>query len=48
MCGRFVLYSSGETVAEAFALAAVPELQPRYNIAPSQLVAKIRTCPNDR
>jgi putative SOS response-associated peptidase YedK len=48
MCGRFVLYSSGETIAEAFDEAEVPELLPRYNIAPSQPIAVIRTCPNGR
>jgi putative SOS response-associated peptidase YedK len=45
MGGRFALYSSGETIAAAFDLAEVPELQPRYNVVPSQPVAVIRTCP---
>jgi hypothetical protein len=48
MCGSFVLYSSGKTIAEAFDLADVPELSPRSNIVPSQPVAVIRTCPNGR
>jgi putative SOS response-associated peptidase YedK len=38
MCGRFVLFSASEVVAEAFGVD-VPELFPRYNIAPSQQVA---------
>ena len=42
MCGRFTLTKSGEEVAEAFGLDEVPELQPRYNIAPSQPVAVVR------
>jgi putative SOS response-associated peptidase YedK len=42
MCGRFVLFSSRETVAESFGLADVSELFPRYNIAPSQTVAAVR------
>ncbi len=30
MCGRFVLYSSGEAVIETFRLANVPAFLPRY------------------
>jgi putative SOS response-associated peptidase YedK len=41
MCGRFVLYSSGETIAEYFDLAEVPELLPPYDVAPSQPVAVV-------
>jgi hypothetical protein len=33
MCGRFTLRSSGEAVAEAFALPEVPDLLPRFIIA---------------
>ena len=36
MCGRLLLTSSGRELAEAFDLAHAPELQPRFNIAPSQ------------
>ena len=39
MCGRFTLTQSPEVVAKAFALKTLPELIPRYNIAPSQKVA---------
>ena len=42
MCGRFTLHSSGEVVAEAFDLLEVPQLQPRFNITPSQPVAVVR------
>jgi len=42
MCGRFNLTASGEEVAEAFELDEVPELSPRYNIAPTQPVAVVR------
>jgi len=38
MCGRVTLTKSGEEVAEAFGLDEAPEIQPRYNIAPSQPV----------
>jgi putative SOS response-associated peptidase YedK len=44
MCGRFALYSSGEQIAEAFDLAEVPELFPRYNISPTNTVPVVRTC----
>jgi len=42
MCGRFNLTASGEEIAEAFELNEVPELAPRYNIAPTQPVAVVR------
>jgi putative SOS response-associated peptidase YedK len=35
MCGRFVLFSSRDTIAEAFDLSSMPDMQPRYNVAPS-------------
>ncbi|MGF1457798.1 MAG: SOS response-associated peptidase [Leptolyngbyaceae cyanobacterium] len=41
MCGRFAQTHTGEAVAAAFQLAAIPDLQPRYNIAPSQMVAVV-------
>ena len=45
MCGRFNQTASGEEVAEAFSLDEVPELAPRYNIAPTQPVAVIGVQP---
>jgi putative SOS response-associated peptidase YedK len=42
MCGRFTLRSSGEVVAEAFGLPEVPDLLPRFNIAPGHPVAVVR------
>ena len=45
MCGRFTLRSSGESVAEAFDLPEVPDLLPRFNIAPGQSVAVVREMP---
>lgn len=41
MCGRFTLTSSGDELAEAFDLDEIPELTPRYNIAPSQALAVV-------
>ncbi len=42
MCGRFILHHATEEVAERFAVEqTLLELQPRYNIAPSQPVAAV-------
>jgi putative SOS response-associated peptidase YedK len=38
MCGRFLLTTPGDVLAEAFGLAEAPEVLPRYNIAPTQHV----------
>ena len=45
MCGRFVLMSPGRDLAERFRLDEEPVLEPRYNIAPTQLVATVRLAP---
>jgi putative SOS response-associated peptidase YedK len=42
MCGRFTLTTPGDTLAEIFELSEVPDLPPRYNIAPSEPVATVR------
>lgn len=42
MCGRYTLTCTPEVLAEAFRLEATPDLQPRYNVAPSQEVACVR------
>ncbi len=41
MCGRITLKSPAQLVAEEFQLAHVPELIPRYNIAPTQPVLAV-------
>lgn len=41
MCGRFAQTQSGESIAKTFQLSVVPEVKPRYNIAPSQPVSVI-------
>ena len=41
MCGRFSLSQPAEAIAEVFALTEVLRLEPRYNIAPTQLVATV-------
>ncbi len=42
MCGRYTLTCTPEVLAEEFRLEAVPDLRPRYNVAPSQGVACVR------
>jgi len=42
MCGRFALPWPSKNVREHFMLPEIPDLMPRYNIAPSQNVAAIR------
>ena len=42
MCGRFTLTTPSAVLAEAFGLPEPPDLPPRYNIAPTQLVAAVR------
>jgi putative SOS response-associated peptidase YedK len=45
MCGRFTLTTPAETLAEAFGLDEMPDLGPRWNIAPTQAVAAVRRIP---
>ncbi|MGQ0429769.1 MAG: SOS response-associated peptidase [Gammaproteobacteria bacterium] len=42
MCGRYAFFSPAEAVRRTFALDAVPALEPRYNIAPTQDVPAVR------
>jgi len=43
MCGRFTRKETIQQLAEQLGLKILPPLSPRYNIAPSQLVACVRT-----
>jgi putative SOS response-associated peptidase YedK len=44
MCGRFALYSPRSEIIQTFALATnAPAIEARYNIAPSQPIAAIRS-----
>lgn len=45
MCGRYAFFSPSEAVKRVFMLDEVPALSPRYNIAPTQPVAAVRTGP---
>ena len=42
MCGRFAFYSPSEATAALFGVSGSIEVEPRYNIAPTQDVAAIR------
>jgi putative SOS response-associated peptidase YedK len=42
MCGRFVIELSPNLVQKVFGLAEIPDLPPRYNVAPTQLVPVVR------
>ena len=46
MCGRFALKAPPKSVQEHFHLPELPDLSPRYNIAPSQSVAVVRHFPH--
>ena len=46
MCGRFTRKENMKHIAELLGLPIPPALAPRYNIAPSQLVACVRTNPD--
>ena len=42
MCGRFTLATPDQDLVVQFNLPDIPDLQPRYNIAPTQPVAAVR------
>lgn len=46
MCGRFDLHLPKELLAEILGISILKDIQPRYNIAPTQQVAVIRTYPD--
>ncbi len=41
MCGRFTLNTPAQIIEEFFKLSEVPDIKPRYNIAPSQSIATV-------
>lgn len=42
MCGRFTLRAPPQDLAQYFDLAEVPDLVPRFNVAPTQTVGAVR------
>lgn len=47
MCGRFAFYSPSEATAALFGVNDSLEVEPRYNIAPTQYIAAIRCGENE-
>jgi putative SOS response-associated peptidase YedK len=45
MCGRFTLTDPDADLAVQFNLPEIPDMKPRYNIAPTQPVAAVRLAP---
>ncbi|GAB1538567.1 SOS response-associated peptidase [Scytonema sp. NUACC21] len=41
MCGRFTLSQPATALAQSFHLEKAPDLEPQYNIAPTQMVAAV-------
>ncbi len=41
MCGRFVLIADPNVIQQEFNLTSVPDVAPRYNIAPTQTLPVI-------
>lgn len=49
MCGRYTVRASRAALAKAFGVSEVPDLPPRYNIAPTQPVPAVRlNTPDER
>lgn len=48
MCGRYTLSQSGDAIATAFGISAIPNLPPRFNIAPTQNVPAVLQTEGDR
>src|SRR5262245_64031490 len=46
MCGRFAFYSAHEAIVRLFQVPDAPEVEPHYNIAPTQYVATVRADSN--
>lgn len=46
MCGRFAFYSPAEAAAALFGVESSLDIEPRYNIAPTQRVAAVRNSPD--
>jgi putative SOS response-associated peptidase YedK len=42
MCGRFAFYSPHEAIVRLFRVDDAPQVEPHYNIAPTQYIAAVR------
>ncbi len=48
MCGRFAQRTDPKRLAKQFGVEEIPELEPRYNIAPTQEILAVRENPDGR
>ena len=48
MCGRFAQRSDPKRLAKEFKVAEVPQVEARYNIAPTQEILAVRELPDGR
>jgi putative SOS response-associated peptidase YedK len=48
MCGRYALYTPAEAMVRLFGLSSAADIEPRYNVAPTQPVAVVRADPSNR
>ena len=48
MCGRFTLFEADKILSKEFGVSGIPSLSPRYNIAPSQVIAAVRATPTGK
>jgi putative SOS response-associated peptidase YedK len=48
MCGRSAQRSDPKRLAKEFKVAEVPQIEARYNIAPTQEILAVRESPNGR
>jgi putative SOS response-associated peptidase YedK len=47
MCGRFAFYSPSEAAVALFGVDSALQVEPRFNIAPTQFVAAVRNADNN-
>ena len=47
MCGRATLITPPEDLAELFHLDELPDITPRFNVAPGQPIAILRAIPGE-
>ena len=47
MCGRFLLANPNDGIYDLFDVKELPDLKPRYNVAPTQTVPAVRILPGD-
>ena len=48
MCGRFTLFEADTILSKEFGVPISLDLQPRYNIAPSQQILAVRQSREER